>query len=233
MSAPPPPSSTSTSDTSFRKTWDRSTYAALASARETSEKATAKARYEAKLQGRKYHPPPSTKPSDPSKPSPSTTFDPSSTDTLSRTARLDVSAHVGKTILVPAGAGATGKRGRGAGFYCEECDLTFKDNLQFVDHLNSRQHLVAVGQSGVVRRATIEEVRERLEMLGERKRVKEMGEGEMDLGKRLEGRRVEEERVKEEKRRRRNERRRKGKGENGVGVGVKVEEGGDDGGIIC
>ncbi len=135
-------------------------------------------------------------------------------------------------MLVPAGAGATGKRGRGAGFYCEECDLTFKDNLQFVDHLNSRQHLVATGQSGLVKKATVAEVRERLDWLVARKKQKEMeegGKGEVDLGKRLEERRVEEERVKEERRKRRNEKRRKNKD-----GGVKVEEGFEGGGgIIC
>lgn len=190
-SQPSNPSSTSKphsngqSDTSFRKTWDRNTYSALASERESAEKATSKARYEAKLLGRKYHPPPSS-----STPQ---------TETLSRSSRLDVSTLIGKTTLLPAGAGATGKRGRGAGFYCEECDLTFKDNLQFVDHLNSRQHLMATGQSGTVKRATVEEVRERLAWLVERKREREENVEEVDLGKRLEARRVEEERIKEEK----------------------------------
>ena len=74
---------------------------------------------------------------------------------------LDLSAQVGKTQLVPAGAGV-GKRGRGAGFYCEACDLTFKDNKQFVEHLNTMQHLVNTGQNSQVRRATAEEVHERI-----------------------------------------------------------------------
>ncbi|SCU82025.1 LADA_0C02542g1_1 [Lachancea dasiensis] len=32
------------------------------------------------------------------------------------------------------------KRGKQFGFYCELCDLTFKDTLQFVDHLNHKAH---------------------------------------------------------------------------------------------
>ena len=221
-SQPPKPPSTSKppvsaqSDTSFRKTWDRGTYAALATERETLEKATSKARYEAKLLGKKYHTP-SSQP-------------PPQNETLSRTSRLDVSTLIGKTTLLPAGAGAVGKRGRGAGFYCEECDLTFKDNLQFVDHLNSRQHLMATGQSGTVKRATLEEVRERLAWLVDRKREREEKVEEVDLETRLEKRRVEEERVKEEKRRVRNEKRRKGgKGDGdgvGGGTGVKIEDAG-------
>ncbi|KAI4129989.1 MAG: hypothetical protein LQ347_003545 [Umbilicaria vellea] len=183
---------TTTSDTSFRKTWDRAEYAAKAEVRETKIKEEGKARYEAKLEGRKYIPRVSTPPD--------------AKETESRAQRLDVSSNVGKTTLVPAGA-ATGKRGRGAGFYCADCDLTFKDNLQFVDHLNSRQHLQNTGQSGEVKRATLEEVRERLEWL-KRKR--------------------EEEREREEKRRKRNEKRRKTK--DGVGVKEEVVEGN---GIIC
>lgn len=32
------------------------------------------------------------------------------------------------------------KKGRQFGFYCELCNLTFKDNLQFIDHLNHKAH---------------------------------------------------------------------------------------------
>lgn len=84
-----------------------------------------------------------------------------------------------------------------------------------------------------MKRATLEEVRERLGWLVERKREREAKVEEVDLGKRLEARRVEEERIKEEKRRVRNEKRRKGgKGE---GLGVKMEEAerGRYRGIIC
>ena len=208
------PSKASANDTSFRKTWDRAEYTAKAESREQKIKEEGAARAEAKLQGRKYHPRTSTPPD--------------AKGTESRATRLDVSAHVGKTSLVPAGA-ATGKRGRGAGFYCADCDLTFKDNLQFVDHLNSRQHLVNTGQSGEVRRATLEEVRERLAYLVRRKEEDRMAvDTVVDLGERLVKREEEEEKEREEKRRKRNERRRKTEG----GVGVKREEV-EGNGIIC
>ena len=200
------------SDTSFRKTWDRDEYAARAEAREAREKEERKARYEAKLAGKKYVP----------------RFDPADAerDTESRRARLDVAANVGKVTLVPAGAGV-GKRGRGAGFYCAACDLTFKDNKQWVEHLNSRQHLAATHESGEVRRATLEEVQERLEYL-KRKRDEEQREANLvDLQQRLQVREEEEERRREEKRRWRREKRRKTEG----GVGHQTEVDGD--GIIC
>jgi len=131
-----------------------------------------------------------------------------------------------------------GKRGRGAGFYCEACDLTFKDNVQFVDHLNSRQHLVATGQSGEVRRAGVEEVRERLRALVERRRreVEESGREGVGLRDRLEGRRGEMEREREERRVKRREKRRAARGAGAGAGGVNEEgdgEGGVRGGIIC
>ena len=109
--------------------------------------------------------------------------------------------------------------------------MTFKDNLQFVEHLNSKQHLVAVGQSGEVKRATLEEVRERLAWLARKREEEKEGVGNVvDLGKRLEVRKEVEERDREEKRRLRREKRRKTEG----GVGVKMEDDeGVGGGIIC
>lgn len=209
-------SKSASTDTSFRKTWDRNEYAAKAAAREASIKAEGVARADAKAQGKKYFHRASTPPD--------------AKENESRAARLDVSGNVGKTMLVPAGA-AVGKRGRGAGFYCGDCDLTFKDNLQFVEHLNSRQHQINTGQSGEVRRATLEEVRDRLAWLArKREEEREAVEEKIDLEKRLESRKELDEREREEKRAKRREKRRKTEG----GVGVKQED--DEGvgsGIIC
>lgn len=199
-------------DTAFRKTWDRDEYAARAEQRDQKTKEEGKARYEAALEGKKYVRRAST-PED-------------ARDTEARKARLNVAEQVGKTQLVPAGAGQ-GKRGKGAGFYCDACDLTFKDNLQFVEHLNSKQHLVATGESGEVRRAGLEEVKERFEWL-KRKRDEEKKRETVDLGTRIEVAREQEEREREEKRRKRNEKRRKTK--DGAGV-AEVKAEGD--GVIC
>ncbi|KKA28768.1 hypothetical protein TD95_002841 [Thielaviopsis punctulata] len=134
-------------DTDFRKNWDLDEYAEKAKVREAAEREEAKARYEAKLAGKKYH------------------KQPTGTETYAQAKRtvLDVSSMVGKTMLVPAGAGV-GKKGRGAGFYCEACDLTFKDNKSLVDHMNTMQHLLNTGHTAEVKRATAEEVRERILM---------------------------------------------------------------------
>lgn len=200
---------TSGGDTDFRRTWDKDEYTAKAAAREARIKEEGRARYEAALQGKKYHARASTPPD--------------AKDTEARTARLDVAAQVGKTVLVPAGS-AVGKRGKGAGFYCEACDLTYKDNVQFVEHLNSKSHLVATGQTGEVRRATVEEVRERLEWL-KRKKAEETIKETLDLSTRLEVAKEVEEREREEKRKKRNEKRRKTKDGKGIQE-IKVEDDG-------
>ncbi|MCJ1335053.1 hypothetical protein MMC09_000319 [Bachmanniomyces sp. S44760] len=213
------------SDTSFRRTWDRDEYAAKASTREAKHKEEGQLRHEAKLAGKKYHAPLDNKSS--------TLLD--CKDSTSRASRLDVSANVGKTVLIPAGS-AVGKRGKGAGFYCGDCDLTFKDNLQFVDHLNSRQHLVAVGETGEVKRAGVEEVRERLRWLKERREAEEEEErkGRVGLRERLDGREREEEAERERKRvERRNKRREKGRRKAEEEGAVKREVDSEDDGIIC
>ena len=199
-------------DTSFRKTWDREEYAAKAVERDQKIKEEGKARHEAALAGKKYIRRASTPPD--------------ARDTEARKARLNVADQVGKTQLVPAGA-TQGKRGKGAGFYCDACDLTFKDNLQFVEHVNSKQHLANTGESGEVRRATLDEVKERFDWL-KRKREEEKAREVVDLSTRIEVAREQEDKEREEKRRKRNEKRRKTK--DGLGVQeVKME----NDGVIC
>lgn len=199
-------------DTSFRKTWDKDEYAAKAADREQKIKEEGKARHEAAAAGKKYIRRASTPPD--------------ARETEARKSRLNVADQVGKTQLVAAGAGQ-GKRGKSAGFYCEACDLTFKDNLQFVEHLNSKQHLYNMGESGEVKHATLEDVKERFEWL-KRKREEEKEREVVDLGNRIESAREADERAREEKRRKRNEKRRKTKDGEGV-VEVKVE----NDGVIC
>ncbi|KAH7312951.1 hypothetical protein BKA65DRAFT_149343 [Rhexocercosporidium sp. MPI-PUGE-AT-0058] len=197
------------SDTDFRKKYDRAEYAQKASEREAKEKEESKARYEAKLAGKKYYAP----------------LTGEETLTSARASRLDVSANVGKVTLMPAGA-ATGKRGRGAGFYCKECDLTFKDNLQWVEHENSMQHLRAIGQTGEVKRATVEEVRARIDLIWGRMEEERKGDVKT-LGERLEVRKEEEERRREERREKRREVVERQKVEREEGVKVKREYGED------
>jgi len=174
-------------DTDFRKTWDLDEYAEKAKKREAAEREEAKARYEAKLAGKKYYKP----------------LTGNEEMTSARRAALDVSAMVGKTQLVVGGAGQ-GKRGRSAGFYCEACDMTFKDNKQFVEHMNTAQHLAASGQKMEVKRATAEEVRERIDYWWAEKEDLEKQKA-TSLQERLELRKEEDAREAEERRQKRKE----------------------------
>ena len=73
------------SEASFRRTWDKAEYAERAAVRETREREEAKARYEAKLAGKKYVRRASTPPD--------------VRETEARKQRLDVGSMVGKTML--------------------------------------------------------------------------------------------------------------------------------------
>jgi U4/U6.U5 tri-snRNP component SNU23 len=202
------PKKSASNDVSFRRTWDRAEYAEKAAAREAQERADGKARAEARAAGKKWFTP---RPSN----------DQPERESGARAERLDVASMVGKTQIVPAGA-AQGRRGRGAGFYCAACDMTFKDNLQLVEHYNSRQHQMAVGETGEVARAGAGEVRARLRAI--KRRLEDEREVEVvDLGERLRTAAEREEREREEKRRKRNERRRKTK--DGVGAQPIMIEG--------
>ncbi|KAF5010913.1 hypothetical protein FDECE_2941 [Fusarium decemcellulare] len=196
-------------DTDFRKTWDLDEYAAKAKEREAKEKEESKARYEAKLAGKKYYKP--------------LTGD--ETYTTARRNVIDLTQQVGKTQLVPAGAGV-GKRGRGAGFYCEACDLTFKDNKQFVEHLNTPQHLMNTGQTTEVKRATAQEVHERIEYYIRRREDLEK-EKQTSLHERLQLREEEAEKEAEERRKKRREETEKKRLKKEEAAKVKTEYGED------
>ncbi|KAK9476039.1 hypothetical protein V1514DRAFT_338056 [Lipomyces japonicus] len=159
-----------------RKTWDTDLLLAQARERQQAERASRDARYD--------------RPPTP----------PDAKHAEIRTSRLNLDSDLNKITLVPAGASAVGRRGRGAGYYCESCDLTFKDSLQWVDHLNSKQHLRATGQTENIGRATIQDVKSRLAWL--RRKRDEQG-NEYDFKKRVaERKKIEDEeaRIRREKR---------------------------------
>ena len=163
---------------------------------------------------------------------------PASTDGSSVQARTEAIIKVeelrGKRELVTALVGR-GNKGKSAGFYCEVCDLTYKDSFSYLDHINSSQRMFLkpklrwlildyrkLGISGKVERATLEQVQNRLAWLKERKIEldKEKGQ-ELDLSKRIaEIRRVEE----EEKKRRREKKKAKRRMRRQQDLGASDEE---------
>jgi len=92
-------------------------------------------------------------------------------------------------------------RGKSFGFYCEVCNLTFKDNLKYVDHLNSKPHLIRSGETSQEQHVTLQEVKDRYEMLV-KKLDEQMSEGEKyDIKKRIAKRQAFEEELKIKKQR--------------------------------
>ncbi|KAK9466720.1 hypothetical protein V1512DRAFT_271303 [Lipomyces arxii] len=119
-----------------------------------------------------------------------------------RRQRLNLDQDLNQVVVVPAGASAVGKKGRGAGYYCEVCDLTYKDSLQWLDHLNSKQHLRASGQTETQVRATVDDVRNRLAWLRQKRDAANNGQ-EYDIKQRI----AERKRIEEDERRMRREKR--------------------------
>ena len=173
-------------DGSQRRTWDHEEAERKYAERLAREKAEAKELKLKKAHGGKLPPPAST----------STNTVQARTEAIIKREELH-----GKRELV-APLLSRGNKGKSAGFYCETCDLTFKDSLSYLDHLNSSQHYRKLGISGRVERATLEEVQNRLAWLREVKieREREAGEG-LDLMKRV----AERKRLEEEDRKRRRE----------------------------
>lgn len=79
---------------------------------------------------------------------------------------------VGRTQKVnPEGSGA-----EQGGFYCELCDKSYKDDMAFLEHVNSRMHQAKLGVSMHVKKSTSADVRSRLKQ-HVAKRVEETAKG--------------------------------------------------------
>ncbi|KAI9350130.1 hypothetical protein BDR26DRAFT_851896 [Obelidium mucronatum] len=83
-----------------------------------------------------------------------------------REGAIDFSATVNKTQMVNAQGGAAGQ----GGFFCEACNITCKDNINWLDHLNGNKHLKNIGQSNKVARSTAEEVAARIALLTKKRK---------------------------------------------------------------
>lgn len=169
-------------DTEFRRKRDVDEYAARAKEREAKEREEGKARSEARLAGKRYYKP----------------LEGTETLTSARATTLDLSTFVGKTVIVPAGSGV-GRRGRGAGFYCEACDWTVKDSHQWLEHTTSAEHLRNIGQTRQVRRATAADVLARIDAVWARVEADKQAKT-IDLAERLALRRQEDEEERERRR---------------------------------
>ena len=81
----------------------------------------------------------------------------------------DFEARIGRTQVMASAAGVGGSKQQQAGFYCEICNMTLKDNVGYLDHVNGRQHMILAGVSLQTERSSVEDVRERLAWLKRKK----------------------------------------------------------------
>ncbi|KAF9263297.1 hypothetical protein L218DRAFT_340695 [Marasmius fiardii PR-910] len=174
---------TKASDTDFRKKWDKEEYAEKARKRDLEEKERMQENEERLKQGKKPRKGPKK---DLPKP----------TELMKqREGPLELDKNLNKTMVVQNPGG----RGPGQpGFYCETCNRTYKDTTGYLDHINSRAHLRALGQSTKIERSTLEQVRARIALL--REKTKEASSAKAyDFDKRLMDIKAKELAIREEK----------------------------------
>ncbi|KAI8085381.1 hypothetical protein BDF21DRAFT_336611 [Thamnidium elegans] len=140
-------------DTDFRRTWNKAEYAAKAKARESRDRQA-----EQNDERRKLGLPPL-------KPRKEYKEDDTSKEALkAREERINIEQNVGKIQVVQAADSR-----KQPGFYCKDCDVTIKDSVTYIDHLNGRKHLNNVGISNKVEKADLNSVKERLALLKRKK----------------------------------------------------------------
>ncbi|CAI9103504.1 OLC1v1002000C1 [Oldenlandia corymbosa var. corymbosa] len=127
-------------DNTFRKKFDREEY--LERAREREEKEA-----EGKLKSKSKGPPVQRKP------------------LKHRDFQVDLESRLGKTQVVTPVAPLSQQ----AGYYCSVCECVVKDSANYLDHINGKKHQRALGMSMRVERASLEQVKQRFELLKKRK----------------------------------------------------------------
>lgn len=73
--------------------------------------------------------------------------------------RLDLAAHVGKTMVVEGADGAKSKQGV---WYCPDCDVLLHDSGAYLDHINGKKHQRVLGMNMRVERSTLPQVQAKL-----------------------------------------------------------------------
>lgn len=115
-------------DTDFRRTWNKEEYAAKAKARENRDRLAEKNDERKKLG------------LPPLKPRREYNDDDTNKEALKhREEKVNIEQNVGKIQVVQA----VDSR-KQPGFYCKDCDVTIKDSVTYIDHLNGRKRKVVL-----------------------------------------------------------------------------------------
>ena len=147
-----------------RRTWNKEEYEERAREREALERAGKKLKTEAEKKKEKER----------------EELKPGSSDPFNRTDinQYNVKEMIGKRRIVSAD-NALGEEG---GFYCEVCDHLLKDHKSYLEHCNKPRHLQKMGFPVTIKKAGVDDIRERLAL---HKKNKEESE-KPDEQKRLE-----------------------------------------------
>lgn len=110
--------------------------------------------------------------------------------------KVDLESKLGKSVVITK----TTPAAQGAGYYCNVCDCVVKDSINFLDHINGKKHQRNLGMSMKVERSTVDQVRQRFEIL---KKKKEEKSKEYDIVERIQEVKEEEEKLREYRREKR------------------------------
>ncbi|ETV81532.1 hypothetical protein H257_06024 [Aphanomyces astaci] len=81
-----------------------------------------------------------------------------------RTKKVELDSNVGKTTVIKPDDAM-----RATGYYCEVCEVTLKDSISYIDHVNGKKHLRKLGFSMRVEQSSVASVKDRLNAAAKRK----------------------------------------------------------------
>ncbi|KAJ1668036.1 U4/U6.U5 snRNP associated protein [Coemansia sp. RSA 25] len=140
----------------------------------------------------------------------------------SRKQAVDLEGMVGKVQIVQASTAASGQ----PGFYCKVCDVTVKDSLSYLDHINGKNHQRMLNRSMKVASETVSDVLAKLQSLRELKRRQQTKE-EYNFQEQV-SRQQQAEQLKRDKRREARKRQRRAKKGTGPDPSQDVDNDDDD-----